>query len=515
MSWNRLYRPQRLCDLHLRSVREYFTSLLTAPDFPQVFLFTGPKGTGKTSTARILAAVLNDPQNAQAVEQRIFSVHKKKTNAKNIPLQEPNEQDPLVQSILWGNSYVVHELDAASNRGIDDIRALKERISLPPAQGVMSVYILDEVHMLTTEAFNALLKVLEEPPEHVIFILATTELQKIVPTVVSRCQVVKFQRASTSELFDALQNIITKEKLKADPAVLEAVCQKADGSFRDAVKLLELIHQQGELTEATAEKVLHSSHIEVAKEIISELLAKNTQAVVRLFQKARQEGVSADALHTYILEYVYAELLKALGITQEPEKISSKISIFLLKEFSDSSLHASCPIPLLPLELKCLDLLERSTKKGKESGESEPPLAGPTASASKKSEPSIAATVRTDTASSQTLLTPGDGGKLCDDWSTVLDLAVKTNFGLATLLKSARPVSGSTGKLTLSVFYKFHQEQLQQPKFYALIQEVFSRIAGGSIELECLLSEEPSSAELKEPISAAPALAELAVASLM
>lgn len=515
MSWNRLYRPQRLCDLHLRSVREYFTSLLTAPDFPQVFLFTGPKGTGKTSTARILAAVLNDPQNAEAVKQRIFSVHKKKTSAKSIPLQEPNAQDSLVQSILWGNSYVVHELDAASNRGVDDIRALKERISLPPAQGVMSVYILDEVHMLTTEAFNALLKVLEEPPEHVIFILATTEFQKIVPTVVSRCQVIKFQRASTAELFDALQNIIKQEKLTAEPAVLEAICQKADGSFRDAVKLLELIHQQGELTSATAEKVLHSSHTEIATKIISELLAKNTQAVVQLFQTARQQGVSADALHTYILEYVYAELLKALGVTKESEKISSKVSIFLLKEFSDSALHASCPIPLLPLELKCLDLLERSTKKGKEPSDSEPPITASTPHVSKKSEPSAAIALRTDTTPPHTLLTPGDGNKLCDDWSTVLDLAVKTNFGLATLLKSARPVSGSTGKLTLSVFYKFHQEQLQQPKFYALIQEVFSRIAGGSIELECLLSEEPSAAELKEPISAAPALAELAVASLM
>jgi DNA polymerase-3 subunit gamma/tau len=121
----------------------------------------------------------------------------------------------------------------------------KERISLPPAQGVMSVF-LDEVHMLTTRAFNALLKVLEEPPAHVIFILATTELHKLSQRWSPGAKLSSFG-ASAAELFDALQNIVKKEKLTAEPAVLEAVCQKADGSFRDAVKLLELIHQQGEL----------------------------------------------------------------------------------------------------------------------------------------------------------------------------------------------------------------------------------------------------------------------------
>lgn len=527
MSWNRLYRPQRVRDLHLHAVRDYFLSLLSASELPQVFLFTGPKGTGKTSTARILAAILNDPQNAEAVEQRVFAPKKSKSEKKSIPLQEPNPDDPLVQSILFGSSYVVHELDAASNRGIDDIRALKERVSLPPAQGVMSVYILDEVHMLTTEAFNALLKLLEEPPSHVIFILATTELQKIVATVVSRCQVVRFQRASEEELQDALSGILKKEKLTAEPAVLKAICEKADGSFRDAVKLLEMISQQGPLTMDTAEKVLHLSHADLAQNILNELLAKDIQKIVKLFHKARQLGVSAEALHALLLEILYGELMKALKIREGTEQISSKISIFLLKEFSDPALHAACPIPLLPLELKCLELLERSTKRSKDPQENDPPQSRTAHAVSEEqTEREHQVTARLAAAHpaldsvvtpplSRGLLEPGDGSKLCEDWSTVLDLAVKTNFGLATLLKSARPLSGSKGKLTLSVFYKFHQEQLQQPKFYALIQEVFTRIAGGSIELDCVLSEEPAAAELKEPVSAVPALAELAVASLM
>ncbi len=522
MSWNREYRPQRVSELHLDAVREYFLSFLHGSDLPQAFLFTGPKGTGKTSTARILAAVLNDPRNEDAVKARLIYKQHRTKNTSTI-LQEPSIDNSLVRNILRGESYSVHELDAASNRGIDDVRALKERISLPPAQGVMSIYILDEVHMLTTEAFNALLKLLEEPPEHVVFILATTELHKVVPTIVSRCQVVQFTRATHKELIHALEGILAKEGLTAEKGVLQLVAERADGSFRDAVKLLETIHQQGELTTATADKVLHTDHARFAETAIEAVMAKKPATVITLFGAARESGVDATALHTRILEFLYTELLRAYTVREGEATLPAKVSIFLLKEFSDSSLHAASPLPLLPLELKCLDLIERSQKKNQSSepegqtGSSDATLPTTSPDIPKKvshSKPA-APTTAIQHASPPQLLHPGDGQKLCSDWGTVLDLAVKTNFGVATLLKSARPVSGTTGKLTVSVFYKFHQEQLQQPKFYALIQEVFSSIAGGTIELECILSQEPLAAELKEPQAAAPALAELAVSSLM
>ena len=207
MPWNRTYRPHTLADLHLTSVRENLQTLLKNKKIPHVFLFAGPKGTGKTSSSRIIGAILNEPKNKEIVEELFFG--KKASKKSFVP---PDPSNPFIEKILTGSSYTVQEMDAASNRGIDNIRELKERVALPPQEGLVTVYILDEAHMLTTEAFNALLKVLEEPPEHVVFILATTELHKVPDTIKSRSHLVAFKKASKEELTQALERIIGKEK---------------------------------------------------------------------------------------------------------------------------------------------------------------------------------------------------------------------------------------------------------------------------------------------------------------
>jgi len=157
MAWHRKHRPQLVSELHLASVRTALEKLMASKNFPQVFLFAGPKGTGKTSTSRILGAMLNDPLNADVVDAFFFKKPLKKARS----LQNPDIKSDFSRRVYEGNSFVVQEMDAASNRGIDDIRALKERVMLPPQEGKVTVYILDEAHMLTTEAFNALLKLLE------------------------------------------------------------------------------------------------------------------------------------------------------------------------------------------------------------------------------------------------------------------------------------------------------------------------------------------------------------------
>lgn len=537
MNWNRVYRPKKIADLHLTTVRDYFLSLMKAGTFPQVFLFTGSKGTGKTSTARIIAAMLNDPKNESVVKKTFFE---KEKNTKS--LTEPTGESELAQRIFSGSSYVVHELDAASNRGIDDVRALKERIALPPQEGLISVYILDEVHMLTTEAFNALLKILEEPPPHVVFILATTELDKIPATIVSRAQVIRFSKASTDELLVAVKNIVKSEKLVADDEVLLAIAKRAEGSFRDAVKLLEMIAQVGPITKDSAENVLNLSLSNQVVTLVEKLISKDARGVVETFQQLRSTQTDSKQLHIQLLTYLHQDLLRSLGVTDGAAVFPTKTSQFLLKELAETALSGASPIPLLLLELKFLEIIERSQKKPTPPGSSEP--SAPPAARKVESKTRVEEISTRKIATEEITAAPdfpeeeiitemisvipekvqmdvvptggamGNGQTICDRWQDVIAEAVKSNFSLATLLKASRPLGGETGKVKISVYYQFHKEQLMQPRFIKLLDTLFQDFAGGKVQLECVLIKEPATAELSQP-SEAKKLADLAVSSLM
>src|SRR5947208_2566688 len=182
------------------------------------YLFAGPRGTGKTSTARLLAKTINclNPRDG-----------------------EPCNECLQCREITVGNSFNVIEIDAASNRGIDSIRELREKVMVPPSSGKYKVYILDEAHMLTTEAFNALLKTLEEPPPHAIFVLATTDVHKMLPTVLSRCQRFDFKRFSTRQIADRLRLVAEQEQVTLGVGSTELIARAATGGMRDALSLLD------------------------------------------------------------------------------------------------------------------------------------------------------------------------------------------------------------------------------------------------------------------------------------
>src|SRR3989344_9219205 len=228
MVFYRKYRPQTIEELDSREVREKLTSILLRPSSFHALLFTGPKGLGKTSAARIVAKAINcEKINDYSKGQKLKGA------------LEPCNKCHQCTSITNGTNIDILEIDGASNRGIDEIRDLREKIKLSPAQALKKIYIIDEVHTLTTEAFNALLKTLEEPPPHVIFILCTTEPQKVPETIVSRCFHISFKLATQQELLSSFTRIAKKEKLDFEKEALSYIAEMSDGSFRDGVKILD------------------------------------------------------------------------------------------------------------------------------------------------------------------------------------------------------------------------------------------------------------------------------------
>ncbi|MEY4596418.1 MAG: hypothetical protein RLZZ506_836, partial [Bacteroidota bacterium] len=216
----RKYRPQTFDTVvGQQSITNTLKNAIKSQHLAQAFLFCGSRGVGKTTTARILAKTIN---------------------CFNPTLEiEACDQCDSCLSFHTGNSLNIYELDAASNNSVDDIRNLIDQVRIAPQLGSHKVYIIDEVHMLSASAFNAFLKTLEEPPKHAIFILATTEKHKIIPTILSRCQIFDFQRIRVKDIADHLSKIATKEEVSADPEALHQIALKADGALRDALSIFD------------------------------------------------------------------------------------------------------------------------------------------------------------------------------------------------------------------------------------------------------------------------------------
>jgi DNA polymerase III subunit gamma/tau len=237
------------------------------------YLFSGPRGTGKTSTAKVLAMGLN-------------------CQGSDGPTPEPDGTCESCRAIVNNSSMDVLEMDAASNRGIDEIRDLRDKVNLAPSQGRMKVYIIDEVHMLTTEAFNALLKMLEEPPEHVVFVLATTEKHKVLPTIISRCQSFDFRRPGVALLSEKLREIADAEGIEAEPAALTLISREARGSFRDAEGLLDQLASfaDGPITAARVLELLGSVGSEALLETTDALYERRVADALRVVDRLQNEG---------------------------------------------------------------------------------------------------------------------------------------------------------------------------------------------------------------------------------
>jgi DNA polymerase-3 subunit gamma/tau len=260
------------------------------------YLFSGPRGTGKTSTAKVLAMGLNCEKG---------------------PTPEPDGTCAACRGVINNTSVDVLEMDAASNRGIDEIRDLRDKVNLSPVGGRTKVYIIDEVHMLTTEAFNALLKMLEEPPSHVVFVLATTEKHKVPATIVSRCQSFDFRRPGVALLAEKLGEIAAAEGIEAEPAALTLIAREGGGSFRDAEGLLDQLSSfaEGPITASMVRELLGSTGSEVLVETTDALYENRAADALRVVDRLQNEGRDLPRFATELI----AHLRRLMLLPHAPE----------------------------------------------------------------------------------------------------------------------------------------------------------------------------------------------------
>ncbi len=467
MSLYRQYRPQSFADV---TGQEHIVTTLeqaVAQDkLSHAYLFAGPRGTGKTSIARILAKhMLTKGMDAERAQETIHEVEE-------------------------GTAVDLIEIDAASNRGIDDVRDLIERIQFSPIRAVAKVYIIDEVHMLTREAFNALLKTLEEPPSYAFFILATTELHKIPATIQSRCQRFLFTQVREEDIVRRLQFIGDQEHITVDRAALRTIAAHADGGMRDAIALLDQLRSLPKINVEDVESRAGHSGKQMAVELFAAVSAGDEKELLAAVGRIEEAGVSLENVTRELLKLVRASLHAAAA-----QGLSIDLYVRMTEELLETVKDLRiAPVPALVLETSLLSLM---TKPGAPAApaytEAPKPVAKklaqePVAEVKRELPREIKKEERADTSPSLVEAPVLSYEEVQKHWPKVVEQTKPASAKMS--LKNGRVVTVEGSKIIVAFSSRFHSERVSDKEALHGIEDLLREIFQKPLKLSCILEQE-------------------------
>lgn len=486
----RQYRPLTFSEVigqdHITSVLE---QQILQEKVAHAYLFQGPRGTGKTTTARIFAKRLNCNVSKTA---------------------EPCGTCEACMAFQEKRSMDVLEIDAASNRGIDDIRALRETASLAPTNGTYKIYIIDEVHMLSAPAFAALLKTLEEPPKHVIFILATTELHKVPATIASRCQLFRFRRATDEEIKERLTHVLSQEKRSADDDLLAFIASRSDGCYRDAESLLGQILSAKEetVTLREASDLLGVPSGELIENFLTALVAGDAKQAVIVATKAYNDGFDPDQFLQESVRVARDGAIKHITKNNPPAFATTPNTIdritIIMRAFLVALQDISyVPEPMIAIELAILTIC---ASRGATPASQIKQVASTAMPANPISTPKISAqplaaapTPITDLPKQEAVIEqpaaqePASDNatsltKIQSSWEAIIQAVRKHNPVASTFLRATEPANLREGLLTLQMHFPLHKTFFDKADNMQLVKQAIFDTVQETVAITCILA---------------------------